>query len=92
MSFTANQSGGEYNHTLKAKELPYHEHAFYHSWGSTEKQSESHWNIPMQYNEKHEVGTWANNWSWNGSPITCGEEPHNNIQPYFVVYLWRKIA
>ena len=84
MSFATNSKGGEYNHKLTAKELPYHEHALYYSWSTVSEQSEWHCN-------KYEAGTWPNNWAWNGSPIICGEEPHNNIQPYIVVYFWRRI-
>ena len=91
MSFTASSIGGEYDHKLTAKELPLHEHALYYTWGDASENSESHWQIPMQNNYKYEIGTWPNNWTWNDSPISCGDEPHNNIQPYITVHFWRRI-
>ena len=91
MSFATNSKGGEYNHKLTAKELPYHEHALYYSWSTVSEQSEWHWNVPMQGSNKYEAGTWPNNWAWNGTPVTCGNESHNNISPYITVFFWKRV-
>lgn len=92
MSFTTSSTGGEYDHKLTPKELPRHEHALYYTWSDASENSEPHWQIPMQNNNKYEIGTWPNNWAWNDSPMTCGDKPHNNIQPYITVAFWKRIS
>lgn len=92
MSFTADSVGGEYNHKLVAKEIPYHEHAFCYTWGDAEEQIEPRWQIPMQNNKKYGVGNWPSDSSWNDSSLTCGDESHNNIQPFITVTFWKRVS
>lgn len=92
MSFTADSVGGEYNHKLVVKELPYHEHAFCYTWDNAEEKTELHWQIPMQISKKYEVWNWPSDSSWNDPYLTCGGESHNNIQPFITVTFWKRIS
>ena len=86
-TFEVNATGGEYNHTLTVAEMPSHNHAISIGSGTTK------------------IGTGANfsfftNWSSNitysslsfNSNDKGGSKAHNNIQPYIVTYMWKRIS
>ncbi|MDR1338161.1 MAG: hypothetical protein LBJ73_04005 [Rickettsiales bacterium] len=90
IAFSANGTGGEYNHVLTVNELAAHEHATNTYNGSL---------IYLDYNG---VGSGSNrilNAAYSpaaSNPLraqsTGGNAAHNNIQPYIVVYMWRRTA
>ena len=77
------QTGGEKEHQLTVEELPAHSHEI------------------RQFNEKIEKGdNYHRNRATSDSSVTrymtseeTGEdEPHNNLQPYYCVYIWKRTA
>lgn len=95
MQFEANTVGGEYNHKLTIEEMPNHRHA-YDSGGSALTVMT---NTPLSSMAKNEGFSHASNGWWNGhnknvSDIATsgGDSAHNNIQPYIVTYMWKRIS
>lgn len=76
MSFTTEDSGGEYKHKLTLKELP---NAIWHS--NSGKQTGG---LKQAFNLGSQSGA--------NTLATNFDQPHNNIQPYIVVYFWRRTA
>ena len=87
MSFTASNTGGEYTHKLTVNEMPSHKHGtplneYYASITNTNTGfGASKVSNPM-------IGTQ----SGFGTSNVGGDQSHNNIQPYIVVYFWRRTA
>ena len=82
MSFTAESSGGEYKHKLNVAEMPSHGHKLYARGGQTAQTSS-----PFADNKPITQG--SNSYGFNVSS-TGGNQSHNNIQPYIVIYFWRR--
>ena len=81
-NFTAGSTGGEYEHTLTVDEMPAHTHSEHGRSRST-----------------YDGGDYFNNtsgvrgYSWNNTTGSAGGgKPHNNMQPYVVVYMWRRVS
>lgn len=79
VSFTAGDEGGEYNHTLTTSEMPEHTHTYTRK-GTTTGGS-------LSGGDPNSVGDFVNNTSATG-----GSQAHNNLQPYIVVYMWKRTA
>lgn len=78
------KTGGEKSHTLKPNEMPSHTH-----------------NLPSGTSSingsEYAINVYMNTGYWNGNTNeiihpTGGDQPHNNLQPYVVVYRWRRVA
>lgn len=79
-SFTAGSTGGEYEHTLTVDEMPTHTH---HEHGlGAQGGGGATFNYPGGYGYY-----WGNTTDPAG-----GGQPHNNMQPYVVVYMWHRVA
>lgn len=87
--YAAGSKGGEATHTLSEAEMPRHSHKIVNmSWGGNGLNSD----ISSDYNF----------WTYdkrNKAPISeeyikkdGDNQPHNNMQPYIVVYRYRRIA
>ena len=89
MSFATNFVGGEYYHTLSYSEMPVHGHEI-GIWGTSGVLKTSAWEF-MTTNGSH----YADNNSHNVNSIhtnTSGKGvPHANIQPYQIVFFWKRI-
>ena len=87
MTFTTSNTGGEYTHKLTVNEMPSHKHGtplneYYASITNTNTGfGASKVSNPM-------IGTQ----SGFGTSNVGGDQSHNNIQPYIVVYFWRRTA
>jgi hypothetical protein len=89
MSFTSNSTGGEYYHTLSFSEMPAHGHEI-GIWGTSGALKTDAWEFMTiqgshySDNKSHNVNSIHTNASGSGTP-------HANIQPYLVVFFWRRV-
>lgn len=98
MSFTTNNTGGEYKHQLSYYEMPDHAHneyvmvEGYPDWDSFTplpysmlfnwKKGEYRDGVTAYHAARVTVNTYT---STEG-----GSQTHNNVQPYIVTYFWRR--
>ncbi len=83
--YSAGQTGGEASHTLTQNEMPAHKHTM-------EK-------APVVVG-KHEIDGLSGGAAWSDLGIGLGTDTstngggqsHNNMPPYYVVYIWRRTA
>ena len=78
-SFTNGQTSGEFRHVLTESEMPNHRHQVGAYSGVSAGQFRSE---PFE-------GTSSGS---SYSDYTGGDVPHNNMQPYYVVDMWRRTA
>jgi len=76
---TAEETGGAKTHTLITSEMPAHNHTYVRK-GTTTGGS-------TQGGDPNSVGQFTDNTSTTG-----GGAAHNNLQPYIVVYMWKRTA
>ena len=90
--YAVNKTGGEATHTLTASELPTHVHRILSGTGSASNGN---------YDGYISMGYIANNYDGNRGMITddifavghsnfCGNKAHNNMPPYYTVYMYRR--
>ena len=80
-SYAAGSTGGETEHTLTVSEMPSHSHALYNSW----------WNLSGKWYTPNTGAVWLND-AWANTESAGGDEPHNNMPPYYTVYIWYRTA
>ena len=83
-SFTVGSTGGEYTHTLTTNEMPSHNHSSI--MHNTNGAGVNYLNV-----KKEDPGMGLT----TGYEITTaagGGQAHNNMQPYVVVYMWRRVS
>lgn len=89
--FTAKSTGGEYAHTLSINEIPKHSH--YIAVGLDSGVVSGH--VEHRYKAEY-TNTWylTSNTGYGATYVgeTGGSQPHNNIQPYITVYIWKRIS
>lgn len=87
-SYEVNAIGGETSHTLTVNEMPAHNHAWQ---GVNDGASVS--NSPSTYPFRIYQDKAIN---WDGTQAvmknTGGGAAHNNMPPYYGVYIWRRTA
>lgn len=83
-NFTAGSTGGEYEHTLTINEMPSHTHTVTDWWFKR--------NEGDQLGNTHGDELLGNSYSTETTSAAGGGRPHNNMQPYVVVYMWRRVA
>lgn len=101
-----NQGGGEYYHPLSIEELPRHKHSVLHYYGTdtgyvpANSMANSIAVRTDQNGISNTGGTFTDRRSGSASNVYkdsallsyTGENHHHyNIQPYFIVYFWRRI-
>lgn len=87
--YKANTTGGEEKHTLTNGEMPTHTHymAAGNAGGdSTWTPDDGSWLVNGVTSDKN---TW---WAQIGMDNAGGSAAHNNMPPYLVVYMWRRLS
>ena len=101
-TYTGGQTGGEAEHVLTPSELAYHDHMgrnYSHNWNAGVS-------IPAGRSYAVSYGTESGQWAYSAGNIinnseindmvetggTGGNQPHNNMPPYIVVYGWVKVS
>lgn len=81
-NFPAGEMGGEVEHTLTVDEMPSHTHSERLEWSNTKA-----WGLTG-------TGEGANAVVDQGSATeaTGGGKAHNNMPPYFVVFMWKRVS
>lgn len=103
--YTAGQTGGEEKHTLTTSEMPSHNHDMggagdhNHAFSGVYSNSDTKTTRYENTNDSSRVRAWIQNNHTQNSGYhthaihsTGGGEAHNNMQPYTVVYCWRRTA
>ena len=80
-TFTAENNGGEYTHTLSINEMPAHTH---------EITANNSYTPGGAYNHTWDAGDSKSNIHTTGS--TGGSQAHNIVNPSFGVYIWKRTA
>lgn len=106
MSFTpsTNQNGGEYKHKISISEMPSHRHKirhYYHEYANggvgwlpangiaqsiaIHTDRDAAMNVAGTFTDR--IGNVKESYLLDNEG---GNQSHNNVQPYFIVYLWRR--
>lgn len=75
------KTGGEKNHKLSVAEMPSHNHNAYLYGGNLASAA-----------GRLLFETAAGQEFYNSIKSTGGDQPHNNLQPYITVYMWKRIS
>ncbi|CAM0070407.1 tail collar fiber protein [Vibrio phage F86] len=87
-TFNVRSTGGEYAVTLTESTIPSHKHA---GWGEAYNGNGIGFGVATQYgrNNPGSRKTDSDNYLYYTSPVG-GSQAHNNIQPYYTVYMWER--
>lgn len=78
---TPGQEGGEKEHTLIMEEMPSHKHEIVGS------------NVTGRTNYRCVLDSQGTNIAdETAMNSTGGDQPHNNLQPYYCVYIWKRVS
>lgn len=80
-TYTAGSTGGEATHKLTVSEMPSHKHSLGYRIGGG---GGSTW-----YIDGGTVDTWGPD---TAVASTGGNQAHNNMPPYLVVYAWKRVS
>ena len=83
-TYASGSTGGEATHTLTVDEMPQH----IHSLGYMYKYSDDNTGRPQLANNGTVFVRYEETFSENAG----GNQPHNNMPPYFAVYIWKRVA
>lgn len=83
-TYASGSTGGEATHTLTVDEMPQH----IHSLGYMYKYASDNTGFPQLVNN----GTVCIHYEETFSENAGGNQPHNNMPPYFAVYIWKRVA
>ncbi|QBX06125.1 short tail fiber protein [Vibrio phage Va3] len=91
-TFNVRQTGGEYEVILTEETMPTHKHA---GWGDrwTYGGNGLGFGVAYEYGRSNPGSgrTDNDNYLYYSSP-EGGGQPHNNVQPYYTVYMWERTA
>lgn len=88
--YTVGQTGGEAEHTLTIQEMPSHNHRL-----KTDIQNPAYnvtWSEWFEYTDGWTQEAGETEAPATHTTSTGGSMAHNNMPPYLVVYMWKRIA
>ena len=90
-TFALGQTGGEVNHILTVDEMPEHNHIVFGNTNPGDNSGVGHWNFITR--EGYCYGNDVNLY-FNGSSTrkNGNSQAHNNMPPYLVVNIWKRIS
>lgn len=87
-NYTAGSTGGSATHTLTVDQIPSHTHGpAGDSWAFTMMDTTEHYQATDNGSAPY---SWVSGYEETGA--TGGGAAHNNMPPYLVVYMWKRIA
>ena len=94
-TYVGGTNGGEATHKLTVNEMPNHNHRHYEWLMNGAAASGNHYGFGYQGN----TGSWVYTDSASssgevrfGNIATGGDAAHNNMPPYIVVYVWKRVS
>lgn len=89
-TYKGGQTGGEATHKLTINEMPEHNHTLYANADYRVDDGSGYWGLDN-------IEGWAYGGEHNatngcGTRDAGGNQPHNNMPPYIVVYGWVKVS
>ncbi len=93
VKFVENSIGGEYNHKLTVEEMPSHTHAMRRG-GSALCIGGSISGVPNSngFSYANNAGWWfGHNKDVDSIASSGGSNSHNNMPPYIVTYMWKRV-
>ena len=91
-TYTLGSTGGEATHILSNNEMPSHDHNL-SDWAMSWKTVGQKGEVNLGVSATSEA--WTNNRGYfksQTSKATGGDQPHNNMQPYLAVNIWKRTA
>ena len=93
-SYSNGATGGEATHKLTKDEMPTHSHAIDVSTSTNSSDGGGSYGIQQRLSHTYSTSqiperTTSNN--WNGVLVNGGDKAHNNMPPYLVVYMWKRV-
>ena len=85
MSFTADSKGGKFYETLTVEQIPKH----YHEQVVC---ADTHNLTGIRSDYQQDITNGGAFPQGVNTEPTGGNQPHNNMQPYIVCYIWRRTA
>jgi microcystin-dependent protein len=94
---TVKKTGGEKTHILIRDELPAHSHKVNVTYSKDSSSTTGgSYGIQQRYSHTYggnDVPERTSSTDWNGISMSGGgNQPHNNLQPYFTCYIWCRTA
>ena len=93
---TINKTGGEKTHTLTINEMPSHNHnlgGHTFLWGeNVGTVNIKNANAEAGATSQNRLYTYQNQYGWANTLVNGGSQPHNNLQPYITVYMWKRTS
>ena len=93
---TINKTGGEKTHTLTINEMPSHNHnlgGHTFLWGeNVGTVNIKNANAETGATSQNRLYTYQNQYGWVNTLVNGGSQPHNNLQPYITVYMWKRTS
>lgn len=87
-TYPLGSTGGESTHTLTTEELPQHSHGIY---GADSRSGNVTLPQPrFTYKDTGQTTSYVS--GIMGTELTGNNNPHNNMQPYLAVYMWKRTA
>lgn len=87
-TYVGGTSGGEATHKLTIDEMPSHKHEIYANWAHDK--GTSGWGAQIANYDSGYV--FDPKYLYDEMHNTGGDKAHNNMPPYIVVYVWKRVS